>query len=72
MADRLADEARRAEGLAEVGRRLTMARHLDAVVAVIERDVPTVFGADVADIGLLLDSSSLNMLGSAVRASTPR
>jgi serine phosphatase RsbU (regulator of sigma subunit)/CHASE1-domain containing sensor protein len=65
MADRLAEEARRAERLAEVGRRLTMARHLDAVVAVIEREVPAVFEASVGDIGLLLDSSSLHMLGSA-------
>jgi serine phosphatase RsbU (regulator of sigma subunit)/CHASE1-domain containing sensor protein len=65
MASRLAEEARRAERLAEVGRKLSVARHLDAVVAVIEREVPTVFNADVADIGLLLDSTSLNMLGSA-------
>ncbi len=64
LTDELADEARRAERLAEVGRHLTVARQLDSVVAVIERDVPKVFGADLGDIGLLLDSKSLNMLGS--------
>src|SRR5688572_4012345 len=63
MASQLAENARRAERLAEVGRRLSGARHLDTVVAVIEREVPTVFDADVSDIGLLLDSSSLSMLG---------
>jgi hypothetical protein len=62
FASRLTEDARRAERLAEVGRRLSVARHLDTVVAVIERDVPRVFDADFADIGLLLDNS-LSMLG---------
>ncbi|GAA1744967.1 SpoIIE family protein phosphatase [Luedemannella helvata] len=65
FATRAAEESRRAERLAGVARGLAEARHLDAVVAVIEEHVPPLVGADSADIGLLLGDRHLSMLGTS-------
>jgi len=62
LAGRLAEDAARTERLATVARRLSAAEYLDDVVAIIERDVPGVVGADIADIGLVLDGDNLSML----------
>ena len=66
MAQRLAAESARNQRLAGVARRLSAAENLEEVVAIIAQDVPGVVGADIADIGLILDGENLSMLG-AVR-----
>ena len=63
LAARLVEDAARTERLATVARRLSAAEYLDDVVAIIDRDVPGVVGADIADIGLVLDGDNLSMLG---------
>jgi uncharacterized protein YigA (DUF484 family) len=62
LASRLSEEGKRAERLAEVGRRLSLASDLDTVVRVVEQDVCALFEADLGDVGLLTGGDTLGML----------
>jgi hypothetical protein len=65
LARQLEEHAARSERLADVARQLSAVEHLDDVVRVISTKLPTVVGADGADIGLVVDGDHLRMLASA-------